>query len=142
MATTGLGQAGAAGQADQTWVTALDARRMTGTLESAAEMPWRSSASRSGVVAIGGGGGVSRRSGDVYFLSPERLDGASEGVDGAPNLYIRAQPGSTPQFVATLESSASNPLKAGAHVLQGSFWLLLQPRGRGDRCWHGRFLRL
>ncbi len=62
-------------------------------------------------VAIGGGGGVASASGGVYFLSPELLDEAAEedGVDGAPNLYL-SMPGSGPQYVTTLESSASTPL--------------------------------
>jgi hypothetical protein len=51
-------------------------------------------------VAIGGGGGVAASSGAVYFLSPAQLGGA--GTLDQPNLY-RADPGGTPQFVATLE---------------------------------------
>ena len=58
-------------------------------------------------VAIGGGGGVASDSGTIYFLSPEQLDG-SEGQANAPNLYIW-KPGSTPQFVVTLESSLTKP---------------------------------
>ncbi len=63
------------------------------------------------VVAIGGGGGVAAGDGTVYFASPELLDGNSEPEDGSidqPNLYV-ARPGSPPQFVATLESSATGP---------------------------------
>ena len=47
----------------------------------------------------------------IYFLSPELLDGSSEPEDGSadqPNLYLH-RPGSSPQFVATLESSATGP---------------------------------
>ena len=64
------------------------------------------------VVAVGGSGGVATDTGAVYFLSPELLDGTAEedGVDGAPNLYL-ARPLSGPQYVTTLESSASTPLK-------------------------------
>ena len=51
------------------------------------------------VVAIGGGGGVASGDGTIYFLSPELLDGASNGVQDAPNLYL-ARPGSAPHFVA------------------------------------------
>ncbi len=54
-----------------------------------------------GVVAIGGGGGVASEDGTVYFLSPELLDGASNGTANQPNLYI-VRPGQAPQFVATL----------------------------------------
>ena len=64
-----------------------------------------------GVVAIGGGAGVASGDGTIFFLSPERLDGSSNGVQNAPNLYV-ARPGSPPHFVATLESSltGSHPL--------------------------------
>ena len=54
-----------------------------------------------GVVAIGGGGGVGRRVGSIYFLSPEQLDGSSNGTENQPNLYLAA-PGSAPRFIATL----------------------------------------
>jgi hypothetical protein len=59
-----------------------------------------------GAVALGGGGGVTSRSGSVYFLSPEQLDG-SDGVANQPNLYL-AEPGGEPRFVSTLEPG--NPL--------------------------------
>ncbi len=52
-----------------------------------------------GVVAIGGGGGVSA-SGPAYFLTPEALNGG--GTLNQPNLYF-GQLGASPQFVATLE---------------------------------------
>ena len=61
-----------------------------------------------GVVAIGGGGGVAPGDGTVYFLSPELLDGAGNGVQDAPNLYV-VRPDSAPHFVATLESVLSGP---------------------------------
>ncbi|HEX7058823.1 MAG TPA: hypothetical protein VF176_03140 [Solirubrobacterales bacterium] len=64
------------------------------------------------VVAIGGGGGVAPASGAVYLLSPEKLDG--NGQPGSPNLFL-ARPGEAPQFVATLESSASTPLGLATH---------------------------
>ncbi len=70
------------------------------------------------VVAIGGGGGVGPNNGAVYFLSPESLDGT--GTDGAPNLY-RALPGSSPQRVATLESSLNQALPAPTHGFERSF---------------------
>jgi hypothetical protein len=76
------------------------------------------------VVAVGGGGGVAAGDGSVYFLSPELLDGTSEpqdGVHNAPNLYL-ARPGSSPQFVATLESSATGPSPAlEEHKFKGFF---------------------
>ncbi len=64
-----------------------------------------------GIVAIGGAGGVAATAGTAYFLSPELLDGNSEPQDGSadqPNLY-RYQPGSSPHFVATLDSGATGP---------------------------------
>ena len=61
-----------------------------------------------GVVAIGGSGGVASKSGAIYFLSPERLDGGGDGTPDAPNLYVEL-PGSTPHFVVTLESSLTKP---------------------------------
>ncbi len=51
-------------------------------------------------VAIGGGGGVATESGEVYFLSPERLE-APKGTEDQPNLYLAA-PGQPPRFIATL----------------------------------------
>jgi hypothetical protein len=59
-----------------------------------------------GVVAIAGGGGVASGDGTVYFLSPEKLDGAANGTLNAPNLYV-AEPGSSPEFVTTLDSDNS-----------------------------------
>jgi hypothetical protein len=61
------------------------------------------------VVAIGGGSGIAKGDGSVYFLSPELLDG--EGLDGAPNIFL-ARPGDDPRFVGTLESTATEPLGA------------------------------
>jgi DNA-binding beta-propeller fold protein YncE len=78
------------------------------------------------VVAIGGGGGVASASGSIYFLSPEKLDGA--GVQNAPNLFL-ATPGAPPKFVATLESSASTPLGALAHTYRSSFGKFVNPEG-------------
>jgi len=59
-----------------------------------------------GAVAIGGGAGVAAADGTIYFLSPERLDGAS-GTADQPNLYVEPAGGS-PTFVTTLEPG--NPL--------------------------------
>jgi hypothetical protein len=63
--------------------------------------PGASSGASCGVVAIGGGGGVASQSGAIYFLSPEKLDSGSAATPEQPNLYV-AEPGSQPQFVATL----------------------------------------
>ena len=59
-------------------------------------------------VAFAGGAGVASSSGTVFFVSPEKLDGSSNGVDGQPNLYV-AQPGQPPHFVATIDSSLGKP---------------------------------
>ena len=67
-----------------------------------------------GVLAVGGGGGVASSDGTIYFLSPEKLDGSSHGVQNAPNLYL-ARPGQAPHFIRTLESSANAPLPPPAH---------------------------
>jgi hypothetical protein len=61
-----------------------------------------------GAVAIGGGAGVAAQSGTIYFLSPELLDGAGNGTLDSPNLYVE-QPGSSPHFIVTLESSLTGP---------------------------------
>ena len=60
-------------------------------------------------VAIAGGGGVASEDGTVFFLSPEKLDGAGNGTDGQANLYV-VRPGDAPHFVATIDSSL---VKAG-----------------------------
>ena len=52
------------------------------------------------VVAIGGGVARADRW-RRYFLSPERLDGSSNGTANQPNLYLAA-PGAAPRFIATL----------------------------------------
>ncbi len=62
-------------------------------------------------VAIGGGGGVAAESGWIYFLSPEKLDGASNGTENQPNLYLSV-PGSEPRFIATLDSEDPEVLDA------------------------------
>jgi len=59
-------------------------------------------------VAIGGHGGVASTNGTIYFLSPELLDGPSNGSQNEPNLYV-VRPGSPPHFVATLETSVTAP---------------------------------
>ena len=71
-------------------------------------------------VAVGGGGGVASGDGSIYFLSPELLDGGSNGVPNAPNLYV-ARPGSAPHFIRTLESSANAPLPPLTHPFRRSF---------------------
>ncbi len=82
-------------------------------LRNSVNQHWNSTAASAdcGIVAIGGAGGVAATAGTTYFLSPELLDGNSEPQDGSvdqPNLY-RYQPGSSPHFVATLDSSATGP---------------------------------
>lgn len=64
---------------------------------------WNSAGSTAScdVVAVGGGGGVGSSSGDVYFLTPEQLDGGA-GTADEPNLYL-ARAGEAPEFVATLD---------------------------------------
>jgi hypothetical protein len=80
-----------------------------------------------GVVAIGGGGGVASNDGTVYFLSPETLDG-SNGVPNAPNLYV-ARPGSTPKFVATLESTLNAPAPEPRHFFKRETGAFEKPAG-------------
>jgi hypothetical protein len=79
-------------------------------------------------VAVGGGGGVASGDGTIYFLSPELLDGGSNGVQDAPNLYI-ARPGDAPHFIRTLESSANAPLPPAAHPYLRSFGSFLNAAG-------------
>jgi DNA-binding beta-propeller fold protein YncE len=63
-----------------------------------------------GVVAIGGGGGVSSANGTIYFLSPEKLAGSGNGTENAPNLYVaRPTDGYATHFLATLESALTAP---------------------------------
>ena len=81
-----------------------------------------------GVVAVGGGGGVAKASGTIYFLSPELLDGSEHGVQNAPNLYV-ARPGSLPHFVATLESSSNAPLPPTTHPFVRNFGAFSNPTG-------------
>jgi sugar lactone lactonase YvrE len=79
-------------------------------------------------VAIGGGGGVASSSGDIYFLSPELLDGTS-GTENAPNLYV-AQAGSSPHYITTLESSMDVPQPPPTgHPFVRSFGSFKSPNG-------------
>ncbi len=55
-------------------------------------------------VAFAGGAGLASGDGTFYFLSPELLDGPTNGVVNQPNLYV-SRPGSAPRFVATMDSS-------------------------------------
>jgi sugar lactone lactonase YvrE len=61
-------------------------------------------------VAFAGGAGVASGNGTIYFLSPELLGSAAEaeGEAGEPNVYV-AKPGSDPEFVATIDTSAVKP---------------------------------
>ncbi len=80
-----------------------------------------------GVVAVGGGGGVSAANGTIYFLSPQQLQ-AGKGVEDAPNLYV-AEAGGSPRFVTTLESSATAPLPPAEHPFRRSFGSFESPTG-------------
>jgi hypothetical protein len=83
------------------------------------------------VLAVGGGGGVASGSGELYFLSPEFLDGPNDGNDpvaGAPNLYL-AIPGSEPRFIRTLESDANAPLPKSLHPFERAFGSFANPLG-------------
>jgi len=80
-----------------------------------------------GVVAIGGGGGVASGNGTIYFLSPELLDGASNGTKNEPNLYV-ALPGQPPHFVATVDTTQGTP---GPHHFSRNFGSFSNPAGVG-----------
>ena len=97
---------------------------------TAHEQHWNTAGSEAncGVVAVGGGGGVAKGDGTMFFLSPELLDGSGHGVQNAPNLYV-ARPGSPPQFVATLESSSNAPLPPTTHPFVRSFGAFSNPTG-------------
>ena len=60
------------------------------------------------VVGLAGGVGVAAGSGRVYFVSPELLDGAGNGIADQANLYT-ADPGEAPEFVATIDSTLVKP---------------------------------
>ena len=92
---------------------------------------------RCGAVAFAGGPGVAPGYGAIYFLSPERLDGAS-GVQNEPNLYL-SEPGQAPRFVATLEPS--NPAIADA-VLDSDEGRLRRLPGDAERRLRGLRLGL
>lgn len=81
-----------------------------GTASSAA---WNAVSPHAGgdcsALALAGGAGAAEEGGAFYFLSPEKLDG-EEGIEDQPNLYV-ARPGSTPRFVATIDSSLAKPPK-------------------------------
>jgi hypothetical protein len=72
------------------------------------------------VTVIAGGGGVAAEEGSIYFLSPEKLDGGSNGVLDQPNLYL-ARPGSPPRFVATLEPDNGAVLSGTAGTSKHSY---------------------
>jgi hypothetical protein len=55
-------------------------------------------------VGLAGGAGVAA-DGTIYFLSPELLAGAGHGEADEANLFV-VRPGGSPEFVATLDSSA------------------------------------
>ncbi len=61
-----------------------------------------------GVVVPAGGAGIARDEGTAYFISPELLDGAGNGTQDQPNLYV-VKPGETPHFVGEIDSSVGKP---------------------------------
>jgi sugar lactone lactonase YvrE len=69
---------------------------------------WNAAAGNEGrcnVVAFAGGAGVATGDGTAYFVSPEKLDGGSNGEEqDQANLYV-VRPGGSPDFVATIDSS-------------------------------------
>ena len=67
-----------------------------------------SGANNCDAVAVGGAGGVATGDGTIYFLSPELLDGSTHGILSQANLYV-ARPGSSPHFVATIDTTAGKP---------------------------------
>ncbi len=68
-----------------------------------------SGAGKCNAVAFAGGAGVASEAGDFYFLSPEQLDGASNGSHDQANLYLVRPGAATPHFVATIDSSLIKP---------------------------------
>jgi len=83
------------------------------------------------VAAVAGGGGVASGSGDLYFVSPERLDTSDPQnlpVQDEPNLYL-ARPGQPPRFVVTLESKSTGaaPLPT-RHPFTKSFGAFTSPQ--------------
>jgi hypothetical protein len=66
--------------------------------------------SRCGVRAVQDSGSdyaIATESGDVFFYSPELLDGV-KGIDGAQNLYVYRD--GAPQFVAALNANGQTPV--------------------------------
>ena len=60
---------------------------------------------------MAGGAGVATENGSIYFLSPEKLDTSdpeNEPAEDQANLYL-AEPGSSPRFVATIDTSEGKP---------------------------------
>ena len=60
-------------------------------------------------LGFAGGGGIGGEEGTAYFVSPEQLDGAGNGLPNQPNLYAVAPGSATPEFVALLDNSAAKP---------------------------------
>jgi hypothetical protein len=113
------GSGGSAGNSDSCTPAANTIRKYWNTVGSTANCD---------ALAVGGGGGVASGDGTIYFLSPELLDGPSNGVAGAPNLYV-ARPGQDPHFIRTLESNANAPLPPAAHPFLRSFGSFSRPTG-------------
>lgn len=77
---------------------------------------WNSVSGGANCDAVAVAGGVATGNGSVYFLSPEKLDGSSNGVQNQPNLYL-ARPSAAPHFIATLE--VDNPAVADSVTAAG-----------------------
>jgi hypothetical protein len=60
------------------------------------------------VVVPAAGSAVARENGTVYFVSPEQLDGGSNGTAGQANLYV-TEPGGAPDYIGEIDSSAVKP---------------------------------
>jgi hypothetical protein len=62
-----------------------------------------------GALAFAGGAGVASGDGTLYFMSPELLDGPSNGIQNQPNVYIVRANSTTPAFVGTIDDSHAEP---------------------------------
>ena len=64
---------------------------------------------------------MATENGDIYFYSPEKLDGEDKGADGFPNLYVFRD--GQVQFVATLDTEnvcrAEEGLAGGIYCAEG-----------------------
>ncbi len=84
-------------------------------LGNKAHTHWNSLGAGASCDALAVAGGVAAAGDDVYFLSPELLDGASNGTENQPNLYLAGE-GSAPRFIATLSPNDSTVLDSLAQA--------------------------